>query len=187
MPGIGLDQGSMETLLEEDFHKKRDEMRRVAKDCIVVVDNIPQIGPDRLPRLKAVLTSRFEAVGRICVDADGNGRVTCAQGPDGSTLGFAFVEYVSPEEAHKALVAIHNNQLDRNHRFWACTAGDLEKMQEVSPEFVPPTQMDMGLKDRPNLRSWMLDERGRDQYMIRHEDETSIFWHDHIVKPQLVS
>lgn len=186
MPGIGLEQDGIEALLEEDFEKKRDEMQRVAKDCIVVVDNIPKIGPDKFNRLVTVLTTKFEEVGRMRVDANGKPRVTVAQGGDGSTVGFAFVEYISPEEAHKALVALHNAPLDRHHRFWACTAGDLEKLQEVPSEFVPPKQMAV-MKNRPNYKSWLLDERGRDQFMIRHEDDTSIFWHDHVVKPHMVS
>lgn len=189
MPGVGLDSGpeDREQMVDDDFDKKREEMQRVAKDCVVVVDNIPKIGSDKFPRLVSILTTKFESMGRLRRDENDKPRLTFARSDDGSTLGFAFAEYISPEEAHKALALLHNFQLDRHHRFWACTAGDLEILQEVPEEFVPPPQMAITERDRPNFKSWLLDERGRDQFMIRHEDETSIFWHDHIVKPQLVS
>ena len=29
-----------------------------------------------------------------------------------------------------------------------------------------------------NLQEWMLDKRGRDQFVIRYGDETEIFWND---------
>ena len=29
-----------------------------------------------------------------------------------------------------------------------------------------------------NLQAWMADRRGRDQFAVRHGDETEIFWND---------
>lgn len=178
----GLDQG-----LEEDFNRKREEMQRVAKDCVVVVDNVPKIGAEKFPRLVAKLTPRFEAAGRMRTGENEKPFLEFVQADDGSSLGYAIAEYISPEEAHKAMAQLHNFQLDRNHRFWACTAGDFERLQQMPDEFVPPAALPVTTKDRPNIKSWLLDERGRDQFMIRHQDEASIYWHDHVVKPQLVS
>eukprot|EP00177_Eucheuma_denticulatum_P008758 GFKZ01015908.1.p1 GENE.GFKZ01015908.1~~GFKZ01015908.1.p1 ORF type:complete len:708 (-),score=71.12 GFKZ01015908.1:1044-3167(-) len=168
--------------LEEDFARKREEMQRVAKDCIVVINNIPKAKPEKFNKLNAVLSPLFEKSAEVRRDEHGNPRVTIVKGEDGSSMGFGFVEYVTPEEAHKALSQLHNYQLDKVHRFWACTAGDLQRLQDMSDEFVPPSAIPVA-SNRPNFKSWLLDERGRDQFLIRHEDETSIFWHDHVVKP----
>lgn len=187
MPAVGPEPVDfMDTNLEEDFTQKREEMQRVAKDCMVVIDNLPKAGPEKYARLTAVVTPLFERSAEVCRDENGKSRVIIVQGEDGSSLGFAFVEYVSPEEAQKALSQLHNYQLDKSHRFWACTAGDLQKLQEMSNEFVPPAAVPIA-KNRPNFKSWLLDERGRDQFLIRHGDEMGIYWQDHIVKPQLVS
>lgn len=187
MPALGPEPVNiMDTSLDEDFTQKREEMQRVAKDCMVVIDNLPKAGPEKYARLTGVVTPLFERSAEVRRDEDGRSRVTIVQGDDGSSLGFAFVEYTTPEEAQKALSQLHNYQLDKAHRFWACTAGDLQKLQEMSNEFVPPAAVPIA-KDRPDFKSWLLDERGRDQFLIRHEDEMSIYWHDHIIKPQLVS
>lgn len=187
MPGVGLEDGSLPDTMEEDFQRKREEMQGVAKDCVVVVDNIPKIGPEKFPKLLSRLTPKFEQVGRMRRDENDKPRLTFVTDEIGSTLGFAFAEYESPEEAQKALIQLHNFQLDRVHCFWACNASDLERLQTVPDEFVPPPPLPVLAADRPNFKSWLLDERGRDQFMVRHGEETSIFWHDHIVKPQLVS
>lgn len=166
---------------------KREEMQRVAKDCVLIVDNIPRIGPEKYTKLVSKLTPKFQQSGQMRLDDHNKPRLSFIQANDGSSLGFAFAEYTTPEEARKAMSVLHNFQLDRVHRYWACTAGDLEKLQRMPNEFVPPPPLPVTNAGKPNFKSWLLDGRGRDQFMIRHEDETSIFWHDHIVKPQMVS
>lgn len=187
MPALGPSDDVAIDTMEEDFKRKREEMQRVAKDCVVVVDNVPKIGSEKYVRLVSKLTPKFEAVGELRRDKNGKPRLTFVQAKDGSTLGFAFAEYTTPEEAYKAMRALHNFQLDRVYKFWACTAGDLERLQSMPEQFVPPPPLPVTVSNRPNFKSWLLDERGRDQFMIRHEDETSIYWNDHIIKPQLVS
>lgn len=187
MPAVEMDHMPMPDALEEDFERKREEMQRVAKDCILVVDNIPKTGPEKYQKLFAKLSKTFDKCGRMRQGEDGQPRLLLVRNSDGGTLGYAFVEFVSPEEAHKAMASLHNLQFDVSHRFWVCTAGNMELLQDVPETFVPPQPPPVSTSDRPNFKSWLLDGRGRDQFMIRHEDTTSIFWHDHVVKPQLVS
>lgn len=180
----------MDEALEEDFDRKREEMHQVAKDRVLVVDNIPKIGPEKFQKLLSKLIQVFDKVGRLARDPNSDTPLlSLIRGDDGkgSTLGYAFAEFVTPEEAIKAMKSLHNLQFDRSHRFWACTAGDLERLQDVSEEFLPPPAPPVTMLDRPNFRSWLLDERGRDQFLIRHQDTTSVYWHDHVLKPQLVS
>lgn len=47
---------------------------------------------------------------------------------------------------------------------------------QVSPEYTPLVQREY--KPRENLQSWMMDDRGRDQFVIRYADETEIYWND---------
>lgn len=187
MPGVGPDGVMPIDSIEDDFMRKKEEMYRVAKDCLVVIDNLPKIGPEKYEKLVNKLTPMFEKSARMRRDEQDAPRLTFVRADNGSTLGFALAEYITPEEAAKAVASLHNFQLDRSHRFWVCTAGELERLQSIKEEFVPPPPLPVTLKNRPNFKSWLLDERGRDQFMIRHNHETSVYWHDHIVKPQLVS
>lgn len=187
MPALAPDQAvsGLDQALQEDFDRKQEEMQRVAKDCVVVVDNVPKTGVEKYQLLVSRLTPRFETAGRLRRDDDDKPLVEFVQGDDGSSLGYAIAEYITPEEARKALGFLHNSYFDRNHQAWACTASDFERLQQMPEEFVPPEAPPIAAADRPNFKNWLLDGRGRDQFMIRHQDETSIFWHDHIVKPQL--
>ncbi|KAI0563719.1 Translation initiation factor eIF3 subunit B [Gracilaria domingensis] len=187
MPGVGPDEVAPIDSIEDDFQRKKEEMRRVAKDCVVVIDNVPKIGPEKYDKLVGKLTPMFEKSARMRRDEQDKPRLTFIRNESGYTLGFAIAEYITPEEAYKAVASLNNFQLDRSHRFWACTAGELERLQHIPEEFVPPPPLPVSLKNRPNFKNWLLDERGRDQFMIRHNHETSVYWHDHIVKPQLVS
>lgn len=187
MPAVGPELSAGIDSLEEDFLRKREEMHRVSKECVVVIDNIPKIGPEKYARLVSKLTPLFEKFGSLRRDEHDKPRLNFVRNEDGSTVGYAIAEYITPEEAVKAITALHNFQLDRSHRFWACTAGHLERLQKIPNGFVPPPPLPTTLQNRPNLKSYLMDDRGRDQFMIRHNHETSIYWHDYIVKPELVS
>lgn len=187
MPALGPGAvGPTEASLEEDFTWKKEEMRRVAQDCFIIVDNIPKAGADKYNKLVGFVTNKFEKAGRVRKSESGEPRVNVVKDEQGGSTGFATVEYISPEEAQKALHFLHNVNLDRTHRMWACTLTNLKKLQDIPDTFKPPQALPV-TSNRPNYKSWLLDDRGRDQFLIRHEDETSIFWHDHVVKPQLVS
>jgi len=43
-----------------------------------------------------------------------------------------------------------------------------EETEFVPPEYTPPE----------NLRSWLMDESARDQFVVRYNDETEIWWND---------
>lgn len=172
---------------EEMMQRKRDDMHQFARESVVIVDNIPKIKKDKYTKLVGRLTPKFEEVAAVRKDEDGNPLVTFVTDAEGSTLGFAFAEYADPQQARRAVAALHGLVLDRNHTFWACTASALKELQHVPDEFVPPKPLPVSAADRPNFKSWLLDPRGRDMFMIRDNAVTSVFWHDHVVKPELVS
>jgi translation initiation factor 3 subunit B len=185
MPAISA-AGGAEPALEDDFERKHHEMRSVAKDCLVVVDNLPEVPAEKYDKLCEKVFPYFMKAAKVARNADGETpRILVARDDSGSTLGYAFVEYISPEEAHKAVVSLHNTALSKKNIFWVDTAGALERLQDVPDTFTAP-DMTVASRNRPDYKSWLLDLRGRDMFMIRHDTDTSIWWHDHIIRPQMV-
>jgi translation initiation factor 3 subunit B len=180
------DGGDAAPHLEDDFECKHHEMRSVAKDCLVVIDNLPEVPPEKYAKLCDKVFSYFMKAATVARDGESDTpRIVLARDDSGNTLGYAFVEYVSPEEAHKAVISLHNTPLSRKNIFWVDTAGALERLQDV-PDIYTPPDLNIASRDRPDYKSWLLDQRGRDMFMIRHDTNTSIWWHDHVVRPQLV-
>lgn len=53
-------------MLEDVLRAKPNEDESI--DAVVVVDGIPKVGQDKLPRLKNVLTTVFSKVGKVLSD-----------------------------------------------------------------------------------------------------------------------
>lgn len=190
MPALqsGMNPADMQDTLEDDFERKHHEMRSIAKDRLVVIDNLPEVTPEKFDKLCEKVFPLFHRVGQVARNPDNDSaRIHMARDDSGNTLGYAFVEYVSLEDAHQAVLTLHNHALSKKHTFWVDTAGTLERLQDVPDNFAPPQGLNVARRDRPDYKSWLLDPRGRDMFMIRHETKTSIYWHDHVVKPQMVS
>lgn len=177
---------AQDAALEEDFDGKKLEMRNAAKDSVVVVDNLPEVGPEKFEKLCERVFPIFERAGAVAKGEDGKPRIQMVKNSDETTCGYAFVEYESPEEAFKAVRTLHNHALSKKHVFWVDTAGALERLQAVPNEFQPPQQMSQPSEGQADYKSWLLDSRGRDMFMIRADTETSVYWNDHVVKPSIV-
>ena len=67
-------------------------------------------------------------------------------------------------------------KLDKAHVFKVSKFDDFEKYAKVPDEYVPPEPKPYS--QRENTQAWMMDERGRDQFVCRFGDETEIFWND---------
>ena len=48
----------------------------------------------------------------------------------------------------------------------------------VLSRLVPFAEGAAGFNAQENLQEWMLDTRGRDQFVIRYRDQTEIYWND---------
>ena len=90
--------------------------------------------------------------------------------------GYAFVEYLTAEEATAALEQTDGYKLDRQHVFKVNRLEDFDKYGAVPDEYTVPEEKEF--LPRENLHSWLLDERGRDQFVIRYGDETEVYWND---------
>ncbi|XP_042294217.1 eukaryotic translation initiation factor 3 subunit B isoform X2 [Sceloporus undulatus] len=157
-----------EELLEDILQERPQEADGI--DSVIVVDNIPQVGPDRLEKLKNVIHKIFSKFGTItnefCPEADGQ------------TKGYIFLEYTSPIHALDAVKNTDGYRLDKQHIFRVNLFTDFDKYMTISDEWEIPEKQPF--KDLGNLRYWLEDPDCRDQYSVIFEsgDRTSIYWND---------
>jgi len=161
-----VDDVTDEELLGDLLKKKPRETDGI--DSVVVVDCVPEVGPERLEKLQNVIRKIFNKFGRIQ-----NEHYPLAE--DGKTKGYIFLEYTSSEEAQEAVKATNGYKLDRQHTFVVNLFTDFDKYSVVPDNWEPPAPQPF--KDHGNLRSWLLEPHGYDQFSCIYEggERTAIF------------
>ena len=138
----------------------------------VIVDNLPQVPEAKFVKLTNVLTKIFGQIGQI---RDGGLHMPMDPATKMS-CGYAFIEFATRGEADAAVEQADGYKLDKAHVFKVSKFDDFEKYAKVPDEYVPPEPKPYS--QRENTQAWMMDERGRDQFVCRFGDETEIFWND---------
>ncbi|KAJ8351022.1 hypothetical protein AAFF_G00160930 [Aldrovandia affinis] len=157
-----------EELLGDVLKEKPQEADGI--DSVVVVDNVPQVGPERLEKLKNVIHKIFTKFGKITNEFYPEA--------DGKTKGYIFLEYTSPNHALEAVKNADGYKLDKQHTFRVNVFTDFDKYMNISDEWETPEKQPF--KDFGNLRHWMEDPDCRDQYSVIFEsgERTGIFAND---------
>ena len=138
---------------------------------VVVVDNLPKVPSAKVEKLSTVLRKIFGQIGAIR-----EGGLLMPTEADGSTKGFAFIEFHGAAEAQAAREQTDGYKLDKAHVFKTSAFDDFAKFERVPDAYEPPKPKPYAAKE--NTQSYMLDDRGRDQYAIRFGDSTEIHWND---------
>ncbi|XP_064814341.1 eukaryotic translation initiation factor 3 subunit B-like [Oncorhynchus masou masou] len=157
-----------EELLGDLLREKPQEADGI--DSVVVVDNVPQVGPERLEKLKNVIHKIFSKFGKIT-----NEFYPTVDGPEGLTKGYIFLEYGAPTQA---LEAVKLTCSYKQHTFRVNVFTDFDKYMSISDEWETPEKQPF--KDFGNMRHWMEDPDCRDQYSVIYEsgERTAIFNND---------
>lgn len=135
---------------------------------VIIVDHIPKVGPDRIEKLKAVLSKLFSKAGDVVNEH-------YALDDKGTTEGYVFVEYKTREAASDAVKLLDAHRLDKGHVFKVNLFTDIDKYANV-PDVLPEPKKQEYV-DRGNLKSWLENPDAYDQYSVVHEggNVTSIF------------
>lgn len=155
-----IDDVRDEDLLPELWRKRPKEQDGF--DSVIVVDHIPQVGPDRIEKLKTVLKKFFSKFGKLV------GEPHYPLDDKGYTRGYMFVEYANPDMAQEAVKAADGHHLDKQHVFAVNLFTEIEKYSNIEEDWEPPKPQPY--KDRGNLRSWLLDPDCYDQYSVLHDE-----------------
>jgi len=168
--------GCSETTLDL---KPRYPALRGTFETSVIITNLPKVPQLKVEKLTKVILRLVSKIGTLscCKDNGFTGVHLPCDEKTNTTLGFAFVDYATQEDAAKAVDALQNYDFDKNHSLKVTLytraiqlKGILEESftQPEPPPFV----------EKPNTSSWLEDPSQRDQFVIRFSRETVVHWSD---------
>lgn len=156
------EMGEEPVRLEDDFSN------------VVIADGLPITSKKKFQKLVVFTENLFQKLG----DVEDNGVFVPFDENTGQTLGYAFIAFSSPEEAEK-VASKGEVPFDKKIMIKLNLWSDVKKYSSIIAEpYSPPVTPDFDTSR--NLRYWMLDQRARDQYVLRHSDDTEIYWNDPI-------
>ncbi|XP_023007597.1 eukaryotic translation initiation factor 3 subunit B-like isoform X1 [Cucurbita maxima] len=139
---------------------------------IIVVGNLPVVPSEKFEKLEGVVRKIFGQIGVIKDD----GLWMPVDPTTQKTLGYCFIEYGTPQEAELAKEKTDGYKLDRAHIFAVNMFEDFDRFMKVPDEWAPPESNPYTPGE--NLQQWLMDEKARDQLVIRSGSDTEVFWND---------
>ncbi|KAL9225539.1 hypothetical protein vseg_001448 [Gypsophila vaccaria] len=156
---------------DEDLREEEAEFEQGFGN-IIVVDNLPQVMPEKFDKLEAVIRKIYSQMGVI----KENGFWMPVDDETSKSLGYCFIEFNTPQEAELAKEKTHGYRLDKAHLFAVNLFEDIEKYMKVPNEWAPPELQPY--KPTENLQRWLTDAKARDQFVIRAGQDTEVLWND---------
>uniref|UniRef100_A0AC34GKD7 RRM domain-containing protein n=1 Tax=Panagrolaimus sp. ES5 TaxID=591445 RepID=A0AC34GKD7_9BILA len=108
---------------------------RYYEECCVLIYGIPVVGPERIEKLKVVLSKVFNFV-HIPFST------FFPTDDDGKTKGYCFLEYETPEQTSAASKVLDGYTLDKNHTFSAYILSAMRELTEPVENWTPPAKKD---------------------------------------------
>ena len=137
---------------------------------VVVVENLPVVPEEKLEKLRGVIEKIFSMTGTIQ-----EGGLFIPVGADGNLKGFAFIAYETAEAAAQVLKAMKDGfALDRKHTLKVFKYTQLKTWAEWPETYQKPVLPTYNAGAQ--LDSWLLHPAQRDQYVVRHGNNTEICW-----------
>jgi translation initiation factor 3 subunit B len=148
-------------------------------DTFVVVDGLPKVPAASKEKLVKFLLRSLTKWGTTTED-----NVFMPVDDNGTTEGFAFVEYATPAQAAAAVKNLHATPLDKKHTIAVNKLTDIERYGRegrinetyTEPE-IPP------FEEKEHLRWWLGDPDGRDQFVMYRGDNVGVFWNERDGQP----
>jgi len=135
----------------------------------VFICNLPKVPQSKYDKLLAVL-------GRL-IDKYGENDKTMPMNKSGETSeGCCIVTFKTEEEAVKAASTLDGMALDKSHRLKVVRLDEFDNITYRSEEF--EAQRTLTYFSRGDFRKWLSDEKCREQFLLRFQTETEIYWHD---------
>ena len=148
-------------------------------DTAIIITNLPTVPQAKYDKLLKVVMKLASKLGTLVENTEtGFTGVTMPfdEGQD-TTFGFAFVEYMTPEDAKNAISVLDDYQFDKKHKLKVIPYERAQKLASVEETtFVEPKAQPF--VERPNAAAWLEDPSQRDQFVVRFGRETVVYWSD---------
>lgn len=122
-----------------------------------MIDGVPQVGPDRIEKLKTVINRIFLKFGTIVNEY-------YPINEQGHTKGYIFLEFASPLHAAEVVKATNNFKLDKQHTLQVNLFTDFHKYEDIPDNWEPPEPLPY--EGQSDLHSYLLDPDAYDQFAV---------------------
>lgn len=147
-------------------------------ESVIVVDGVPQVGPDRIEKLKSVINKIFIKFGTIVSDY-------YPVNENGHTKGYIFLEYSSPVNAAEAVKLTNFFKLDKQHTFQVNLFTDFNKYESISDKWEPPEPL--AYEGQGDVHHYLLEPDAYDQFAVVLSQGQSVqIWQNTQPDPTLV-
>ncbi|KAK9888250.1 hypothetical protein WA026_000514 [Henosepilachna vigintioctopunctata] len=170
-----LDNITDEELLADLLKQRPKETDGV--ESVIVVDGVPQIGPERLEKLKSVINKTFAKMGNIVNEY-------YPVNEQGHTKGYIFLEYATPAHAADAVKGMNNYKLDKQHTFQVNLFTDFAKYEEIPDEWVPPEPRPY--QGQSDLYQFLLEPDAYDMFGVVVQDKDVQIWQNTQPEPSMI-
>ncbi|KAJ3111315.1 Translation initiation factor 3 subunit b [Phlyctochytrium bullatum] len=181
--------GNILDMEEEDIdYSDIEERYRVAMpngfESIVILDGCPTFEESKKDRFTQFLKEKLKNMGTVKDMHIPFGAPT-KQGGEPVSKGYIFIEFETPEQANLCIKStLDGLVIDKKHTAKVNKFDDIDHFLTLNEEYIPPVIEPFA--ERAHLRSWLLDERCRDEWVMMKEDDVGIYWNNKAEKPDEV-
>lgn len=146
-------------------------------ESVIVVDGAPQVGPNRIDKLKSVINKVFNKLGNIVNEY-------YPLTPEGNTKGYIFLEYSNPTHALEAVNLTNHFKLDKVHTLQVNLFTDFAKYEQIPDKWDPPQPRPY--EGQADLHYYLLDSDAYDQYAVVTSNGQSVqIWQNTLPEPSV--
>jgi translation initiation factor 3 subunit B len=159
-PNFSDPEGFVDSITDEELLGdilKQQPKETDGVESVIVVDGVPQVGPDRIEKLKSVINKIFIKFGTIV-----NEYYPVTE--TGHTKGYIFLEYSSPVNAAEAVKLTNNFKLDKQHTFQVNLFTDFNKYESIPDKWEPPEPLPY--EGQGDLHHYLLEPDAYDQFAV---------------------
>jgi translation initiation factor 3 subunit B len=154
---------------EDEINIKDMEVMDKSFPETIFVSNLPKVPEAKLVKLTSVLDKIFQKSGDHTTYMPLNPAT-------GTTDGYVIVTFTTAQEADNAVASLNGLALDKTHTFKVVKFDQYDKIVTRPEEFNPKNNIQR--PSRQDHRDWLADPQTREQFLLRYNTETEIFWND---------
>lgn len=166
------DAGDMGYPSGDDEVDEEEIVTQTGFENVIVVDGLPTIPKEKVSKLETYVKKVYGQIGTILSD----GGFYMPFDDEGVSKGYAFIEFTESKDAQTAAEQTNGYEMDKRHKWQVCMFDDFDKFEKVPDEYEAAAPAEY--KQLENVQEWLVDTRGRDQFVVRYGDESEVLWND---------